>query len=215
MKNFMLLALVALFFIAGCAKDNSQTEPAKPTQEEALKAHASLMDMHLAKIEAMTNNLPSIKTGEHPENQAVEDRTTCNRVPICHKGNSIVINKNAVPAHLGHGDQLTCCETSCINESAELKNAGPYEWYYDGEGDDCFGYQEFDDIWVAIGYPDGFIAAEAWTFQGTTYYWVYSHNHVDHSGCFAEVSQAEYVCAKNYLLSVVAANSCIPNLCNF
>lgn len=38
-----------------------------------------------------------------------------NTVTVCHNGNTIQVNANAVQAHLNHGDQLGACAGSCIN----------------------------------------------------------------------------------------------------
>ncbi|MEI6085117.1 MAG: hypothetical protein WCS70_12555 [Verrucomicrobiota bacterium] len=32
------------------------------------------------------------------------------KITICHKGNTITVNENAVPAHLAHGDTLGPCQ---------------------------------------------------------------------------------------------------------
>ncbi|MGQ9569367.1 MAG: hypothetical protein ACUVUQ_00715 [Thermodesulfovibrionales bacterium] len=33
-----------------------------------------------------------------------------NKVPICHKGNTIYVNESAVDAHLVHGDYIGICK---------------------------------------------------------------------------------------------------------
>lgn len=203
MKNLMFLAIAALFLFTGCAKENLQ-EPAKLTSEQAqelFKARVEQIILQIEKAGVFSQN-PTMGS----QNQAIENRSTCNRVPICHNGNTIVVNNSAVPAHLAHGDQLTCCETPCINESPDLINGGPWEWYYDGAVNSCFGVEEL----VILATHHSFIVAEL--YAGS--YYVYSHNHVDHSGCFAVVTQAEFECALAYLRSVIAANSCIPNICD-
>ena len=210
MRTKTLLVIVALFFLSGCTKMSQKTEANGKTVEQAFKEKVEKRALQIAEIIANYKGRNKI-TKSH----ARENAGTCNKVVICHNGHYISVNKNAVAAHLAHGDKLTCCTTSCINQSAELLNSGPFEWYYDGVEDDCFGFQNFDDIWVAIGYPTGFIAAESYIQERMTYYLVYTHRYSDHSyPCFTEVTESEYECARNYLQSYITANPCIPNLCN-
>lgn len=204
----MLFVIAAMFLLAGCTKKSLETEINNQTVEQAFKDKVEKRNLQIATIQG--NQL-----GKIAQNPASENAGTCNKVVVCHKGKYIEVNKNAVAAHLAHGDKLSCCTSSCINGSNELLNSGPFEWYYDGVTDDCFGYQEFDYIWVAIGYSGGFIAAESFVHHGMTHYYVYTHRYSDHSyPCFNEVTESEYMCARNYLRSYFAANSCIPNLCD-
>ena len=203
-----MLVIAVLFFLAGCTKNGLKNETNNQAAEKVFKDRVEKRDLLIAKIRG-------IRQSQNTQSPAPENAGTCNKVVICHNGHSISVNKNAVAAHMSHGDKLTCCTTSCINQSAELLNSGPFEWYYDGVEDDCFGFQNFDDIWVAIGYPTGFIAAESYIQERMTYYLVYTHRYSDHSyPCFTEVTESEYECARNYLQSYITANPCIPNLCN-
>src|SRR5690242_7061294 len=45
-----------------------------------------------------------------------------NLVAICHKGNTICVNMNAVPAHLAHGDFLGPCNVPPPSCSVNLGN---------------------------------------------------------------------------------------------
>lgn len=206
----MMLAIAALFFLVGCTKNNQQNDSNNLTAEKAFKEKVKQRDLKIAEIKA---NYQGRNT--NTQSPARENAGTCNKVVICHKGKYISVNKNAVAAHLAHGDQLTCCTTSCINQSAELLNSGPFEWYYDSYANDCFDIQHHGGAWVSIGYAHGNIAAEAFTHHGMTHYFVYSYDHHnDTYTCDAEVTQSEYECARVYLQSYIAANSCIPDLCD-
>ncbi len=208
MKNLMFLAIAALFLFAGCAEENLKPEPTLQASEQALELFKARAEQTILQFE---------KAGTFTKNPTTDSRASCNRVPICHNGNSIVVNNSAVPAHLAHGDQLTCCETSdCINESVELQNAGPFYWYYDGVGDDCYGHQHHGYTIVAIGYASGEIGTQAVIpHHGPTQYWVYSYDYIaEDFTCIEGVTLAEYECATAYIMSVIAANSCIPNLCH-
>jgi len=44
--------------------------------------------------------------------KAVGAQQTETKVTICHKGNSLCISPDAVPAHLGHGDKLGNCASN-------------------------------------------------------------------------------------------------------
>lgn len=44
-----------------------------------------------------------------------------NKVLVCHKGKTICVNKNALKAHLKHGDYLGPCESASCEEGASLR----------------------------------------------------------------------------------------------
>lgn len=202
MKNLFLFSFATLLMLGGCTQDNLQPGSTAPTRETRFQTHFD----HLKSLFA--------KSGQITQNMDANSRATCRRVvPICHKGNSILVNASAVPAHLSHGDQLTCCQTSCINGDL---NRAIFTWYYDTDVNDCFdlildGYDQ-----VTMGYGDNAISVEAYTYGGTTEYNIYTYNQNTYTFLCTNfgATTAEYKCARAYLKSVIATNSCIPNFCD-
>jgi len=206
MKNLFLFPLAAFLILAGCTQDNVQTEATLLTKEQRFQAHFDLMKAQFAKSGAMAQSIPS------------DSRATCNKVPVCHNGNYIVVNKNAVPAHLAHGDQLTCCGEACIDGSQTLKNGGPFTFYYDTEVNDCLGFigDGYDEN-VILGFDggDSGVSVESYTYlDGTTDYFIYEYVNYELTCSNFEATQAEFECAVNYLRSYINANACIPNFCD-
>ncbi len=206
MKNLFLFPLAAILILAGCSQDNVQTESTL-TKEQRVQAHVDLLRAQFA------------KSGGMSPNQTSGSRASCNKVPVCHKGNYIVVNKNAVPAHLAHGDQLTCCGDACIDGAGILQQGGPIDFYYDTEANDCLGFiaEGWDEI-VLLGYDGGnsFIDASSHTYQGTVYYAisVYEDSEFVCNNFELMTTQEEYDCVVDYLRSYINANSCIPNFCD-
>lgn len=211
MRIKKLIPIAAILFLAGCVKNNLHTEKEQQTKEQAFKAHVEKQIADITTIRALQQHVAA-----NSQNPAPETAGTCNKVVICHKGKYNEVNKSAVAAHLAHGDKLTCCVTSCINQSAALLNSGPFEWYYNSYKNDCYDYQPNGGNFVALAYEGGYIGAEAFSHHGMTFYYVYTHQYIDHSfPCLTEVTQSEFECARVYLQSYIAANACIPALCDF
>jgi hypothetical protein len=71
-------------------------------------------------IGSLTEWIPSTKTITY--NSFKTSQFPGNKVPICHNGNTIYVSKNAVNAHLAHGDCIGECTVEKKNSGQENKN---------------------------------------------------------------------------------------------
>ncbi len=210
MKNLFVVLVSSFLILAGCTEDNVQTESTQLAREQRFQAHFDFLKAEFGKARNIS------------QNHSINSRASCNKVPVCHNGNYIVVNKSAVPAHLAHGDQLTRCGNACIDGAEILQSGGPITYYYDTQVNDCLGFitDGFTESVIieyenAEYYTSG-VAAESYSYNGITYYYIYKY---DNSGpgitCLTlNPTQAEYDCVIDYLRSYISANSCIPNFCD-
>lgn len=85
-----------------------------------LKDENSALAIRIADLEStIENGVPTNDDGNNDKDH--EDNHDDEKVVVCHKGkNSLSISKNALPAHIKHGDTVGKC--SDISDNSEIKN---------------------------------------------------------------------------------------------